>query len=142
MITKICSTCKIDKEVRFFEKDKRYKSGYRSQCRSCRYTIQETNRYLKRIYRQYGLTPEEYNEFFDSQNGLCAICHRPYDEKKRPAHLRDFQPKANRKLSVDHCHETGKVRGLLCQRCNTGLGFFSDNLELMRSAVQYLENHE
>lgn len=136
---KKCSTCGVEKDVKYFETDKRYRSGYRSQCRVCRYGNQESKRYAERLKRMYGLTPQEYDIIFDKQNGCCAICGRSHDEKKRPAKLRDFSATGQRKLSVDHCHETGVVRGLLCQRCNTGLGFFSDDVELMKSAVKYLE---
>jgi Recombination endonuclease VII len=57
------------------------------------------------------------------QNGLCAIC------KRKPA----------KKLCVDHCHATGIVRGLLCRKCNTGLGCYEDNPTFLRSATAYLE---
>ena len=80
--------------------------------------------YLK---RDYGLTKESYLEMLKSQNGVCAICCNP--EKKR-------------RLAVDHCHNTGKIRGLLCTRCNTSIGRFNDDVELLQKAIDYLKTHD
>ena len=72
---------------------------------------------------KYDLTPHQYAEMLLNQNGGCAICGAvPTD----------------RPLSVDHSHHTDKVRGLLCSRCNSGIGFFKDNPNLLRNAVNYL----
>ena len=74
-----------------------------------------------------GLTPESYLELSAAQEHVCAICGNPYglESQKHP-------------LYVDHCHETGVVRGLLCSHCNAGLGHFRDNPELLLEAVRYL----
>lgn len=74
--------------------------------------------------KAYGLTPEQFDAMVIAQDGLCLICRH----KDR-----------NRRLSVDHDHATGRVRGLLCRRCNTALGGFSDRRDLMLRAIQYLE---
>jgi hypothetical protein len=74
--------------------------------------------------KQYGLTLEDYDALLKAQDGLCAICHKP--ERKNPS------------LSVDHNHITGKVRGLLCDRCNRVLGAVEDTVEILRSAIDYL----
>ncbi len=71
---------------------------------------------------RYGLTPEATAELLATQGGLCAICETPLDER----------------MHVDHDHETNEVRGLLCGTCNSGLGFFKDNLALLRRAADYL----
>ncbi len=76
----------------------------------------------------YGLTLEQYNEMLTSQNGVCKICAGP-----------DNGPWGT--LAVDHCHITGKVRGLLCAKCNKGLGQFKDDTELLDKAKSYLLNH-
>jgi len=68
------------------------------------------------------------------QNNLCLICKKPESGKNNAG---DVKP-----LSVDHCHATGRVRGLLCNQCNAGLGNFKDNLESLRSAVEYLSKFE
>lgn len=73
----------------------------------------------------YGITIEDYNNLFVKQNGKCAICGKHQSELKK-------------KLSVDHNHDTNKVRGLLCPECNFGLGKFKDNKQLLISASQYL----
>lgn len=73
---------------------------------------------------RYGLTVEEFNSIAQAQQGVCAICCRP---PKFPS------------LSIDHCHETNKFRGLLCEDCNHGLGHFRDNIEVMQAAIVYLE---
>lgn len=72
---------------------------------------------------KYGLTLEEYQTMFDRQNGVCAIC---------------IGTEEGRMLAVDHCHETEKVRGLLCGACNRGLGLFGDNPEVLQRAKEYV----
>ena len=75
---------------------------------------------------------EKYDQMFDRQNGLCAICERPETS------MRNGRVKA---LAVDHDHETGKVRELLCWHCNSGLGKFKDDSKVLRKAAEYLEKH-
>ena len=79
------------------------------------------------LMRKYGITREDYNEWFHSQNGSCAICNVHQNE-------------ITYSLCVDHDHETGKVRGLLCMGCNTGLGKFGDCIEGLEAAIEYLRN--
>jgi len=90
--------------------------------------VTRRNSFLKLMY---GITLTEYSEMFEEQNGMCKIC------KKEESTLSP-QRRYTRTLSVDHCHSTGKVRGLLCKCCNTGLGAFSDNIEVLTSAIKYL----
>lgn len=78
----------------------------------------------RRKLKVYGLTPEKYNLMLLSQGGICAICHLA---------------RGIRKLAVDHDHETGVVRGLLCQFCNTALGKFLDDIKILKRAIEYLE---
>jgi len=85
-----------------------------------------TEKPFDHLKRDYGLTKEGYLEMFKSQNGVCAICCNP-EKKKR--------------LAVDHCHNTGKIRGLLCARCNTSIGRFNDDVELLQKAIDYLKTH-
>jgi hypothetical protein len=77
----------------------------------------------------YGITVDQYEEMLNSQNGSCAICGKDNSQHKR-----------KKRLFVDHCHKTGKVRGLLCCACNFGLGSFSDDPELCIKASEYLKN--
>lgn len=78
------------------------------------------------LKKKYGLTLEKYGEMFASQNGLCGICRKAEE---------------TRYLAVDHCHETGRIRGLLCAKCNTTIGRFRDDPEQLESAAAYLRRH-
>jgi hypothetical protein len=94
-----------------------------------KYRKQNPQKYINlRLKWTYGISIEEYNEMFLKQNGLCAICKRTDIEQKR--------------LAVDHCHKTGKIRELLCSKCNKGLGHFDDNLIYLKEAVEYLKKYE
>ena len=74
--------------------------------------------------KKYNLSRQDYDTMVKNQNGVCAICH-----EKCTRHGR---------LSVDHCHTTNRVRGLLCDRCNRGLGNFKDNIIFLNRAIKYL----
>lgn len=75
------------------------------------------------LLRKYGITEQRYNEMLDAQGGVCAICERP--PKGRP-------------LTVDHCHDTGVIRGLLCGCCNSALGLLAENSFVAGQAWKYL----
>jgi len=81
-----------------------------------------------KLKERYGISLLEYNKMYSEQSGLCAICGS--SEVKR---------KNSTNFLVDHCHETGRVRGLLCYKCNVGLGAFEDNKQFLLSAISYLE---
>ena len=83
-------------------------------------TIQRNN-YKKR----YGLSLEQKQELVDKQNSKCAICSND---------LKDTHD-----VCVDHCHITGMIRGILCRKCNLGIGHLQDSLEILKSAIRYLE---
>jgi hypothetical protein len=85
------------------------------------------------IRRKYNLTVEQYDEMFQKQNGLCAICFQP--EKS----LYNGKPY---RLAVDHCHTTLKVRGLLCRDCNQILGKFDEDIQRFQSAIDYIKTHK
>lgn len=74
----------------------------------------------RKRFRTYGITEEDFNDMWDAQGGRCAICG-----SSDPA-------------NIDHCHTTGDVRGLLCHKCNFGIGQFNDNPDLLRAAIDYL----
>ena len=86
----------------------------------------------KERQRKFGITREEYEQFFKDQNGVCAICKKPETATRR---------ETVKALAVDHCHKTGRVRGLLCSDCNTGIGKLKDDPEIIRMAAKYLDNH-
>ncbi len=82
------------------------------------------------LKRHYGLTLDDYQKMLDKQNNRCAIC-----EKEESSISRFGTPK---RLTVDHCHATGRIRGLLCDNCNRGLGFLRDSIHLLRKSIDYL----
>ena len=87
--------------------------------------------YKADLKRLYGLSIEEYETMVQQQEGCCAIC-------KKSSLLFSGRKK---RLCVDHCHTTGKVRGLLCEPCNTMLGMARDNQSVLSSAINYLRDH-
>ena len=91
--------------------------------------------YYKTIWlkKKYGINLEEYNELLESQNHVCLICG------KSENHIHN-KTKKKTDLAVDHCHDTGKIRGLLCTNCNIGIGYFKNNPELLITAADYLKN--
>jgi len=84
---------------------------------------------------RYDITPECYEVMKITQNNLCAICGNP--ETARHNHSKRIQ-----KLAVDHCHKSGKVRGLLCQDCNRGIAKFHEDISRLENAIKYLEKWE
>lgn len=83
--------------------------------------------------RRYGISVVDYEKMLNSQRGVCAIC------KKKETSL--FNGKV-KKLSVDHCHNTNIVRGLLCNSCNRGLGYFIDSVDILKNALIYLKKYD
>ena len=75
--------------------------------------------------KKYGITPEDYNAMLEEQDNKCKIC----------------LVKFNHTPHIDHCHRTGKIRSLLCRLCNTGLGFFKEDIKVLTKAINYLEEH-
>lgn len=88
---------------------------------------------LNRLYQKkhkYNLTPKEYQQLILESNNRCAICNSEFDTTKQNG------------MNVDHSHETGKVRGLLCHNCNALLGHAHDNIEILKKAIKYLEKYK
>ena len=96
-----------------------HKSSLRANKKSIR------NNYLKRTY---GITIEDYNEMFESQGGCCDICG-------------EHQSEFSRTFAVDHDHESGAIRSLLCGKCNRGIGYLGDDIATVREALNYLIRH-
>lgn len=86
------------------------------------------------LLKRYGLTLENYETMLASQNGVCAICHKPETHRSRGA---EVQP-----LSVDHSHVTEIVRGLVCDSCNKVIQAFRDDPDLIQKAIEFLENDQ
>jgi hypothetical protein len=145
-IKKRCSRCGKSKPLADFPL--RFHRYYGRKCRSARCTECERaeakswkNKNLDRVREcrrrisrksKFGMTNVQYRKMIESQNGLCAICGNP-ETTTRGRRLKE--------LSVDHNHETGTVRELLCAACNTGIGLLKDSPELLRKAAVYLEKH-
>lgn len=113
----------------------RSKSGY---CRKCarKYSWAKTTPKQRKQWHLkscYGITPEDYDKMLAEQNNVCAICGKSEVTV-------DYRTNKIRNLSVDHCHETKQVRGLLCEHCNTGLGKFYHSAKLLEKAAKYLKN--
>lgn len=94
---------------------------------------QRRDAFLHSCFRRlYGLSLEEYDFLYEAQEGRCAICREPRPRRSRG------KERSERRLSVDHDHRSGKVRGLLCYRCNTTLGFFErDEFKLFERLLRY-----
>lgn len=86
----------------------------------------------KYLVNKFGITIDDYERIYNKQGGVCAICGQP--------EIRRYNGNII-KLAVDHCHETGKVRGLLCSMCNLSLGGFNDSADLLKNAINYLDEH-
>lgn len=114
---KVCKKCEPKVKAVFINPDIRSVSPKQKEWRR-----NHPDYYLRWTYNMSG---KEYQAMLDGQSGVCKICGNP--------------PKEGKSLAVDHCHKTGKIRGLLCTSCNKGLGLFCDNPTFLRSAAEYLE---
>lgn len=117
---KKCSICSILKSKNDFNKYHKVKSGLNSCCKECHRDF--------KLRRKFNITTEDYNNMFVEQKGKCLICNK-------------HQSELDKRLAIDHNHETGVVRGLLCCKCNTGIGMLSDDIGIVRKAVEYLEKY-
>lgn len=124
-----CTKCKQLKDVSEYHKKKGSRDGFSRTCKSCDYKVilksreknpdTHTNYWLK---SKYGITLDEFNNLLNKQDGRCAICKT----------IPDYR------LCVDHRHDTGKVRGLLCKPCNKAIGQLGDTPESVKIAYEYL----
>lgn len=114
-------------KIRDYQRDYYYKNLERSR----EETKKRARKYrasgkaiLQDRHREFGISPVKQLHMWEAQKGLCALCQTELNFRK--AHL-------------DHCHETGRVRGFLCASCNKGLGFFKDSPTVLRAAISYLQ---
>lgn len=142
---RICPKCNQNLELSEFCKDNKRKDKLQLWCKKCNnqnrkfhyHNNPENREAVKKqskdsqLKNQFGITLQEYEEILEKQNGVCAICGCNNNHKSNPKGDID-------RLSVDHNHQTGKVRGLLCSRCNFGIGQFNDDPTLLISAIDYL----
>ena len=164
---KKCYGCKKNRPVSDFNKHRGRKDGLSEYCKECRSKMRKTQSYREKsnqqskrwrakpennekqkkwakkfrtsetgkeyikndmLKRTYGISLKEYNLMFEKQKGNCAICNK-------------HQTKFIRNFSVDHDHKTGIIRGLLCHHCNTSLGSFNDDINILKNAIKYLKKH-
>lgn len=127
-MAKLCNKCGQEKEEFDFYPRADHPHLLQSHCKRCvldnRKLIPKSEIKIKNrkanLKKKYGLTLEAYEALLAEQEGSCFICHSEED------------------LVVDHDHDTGDVRGILCRKCNSGLGMFKDNPELLTKAAEYL----
>lgn len=146
MDQKICRACGSTKNLSDFRRNSETADGYRYKCKECdrlkrpvnpeiskamrfptrQYSTRKSREGLDQIQakraQKYGLTVAELDNMLVKQSGLCAICENPL----------------NAKYCVDHCHKTGKTRGLLCYSCNSGIGLLQDDPNILQAAIDYL----
>lgn len=149
---KKCSKCKKEKSESEFWKDSHKKSGLCSKCKDCmritkkiyqntprgrrlhieasgRWQVKNPGRYKKKwhLKHTYNLSSEEHYQMWIDQKGRCAVCGNPIDYDN---------------LATDHNHITGQIRGLLCKKCNLGLGYFytdEHGILLLKKAIKYIK---
>lgn len=117
--SKTCSKCGKEKPLLAFYTARRGALGRAAACKSC-------SSLQARTWR-YGITADQWADLQVVQQGCCAICERPLGDGYY--------------TTLDHCHSTGRVRGLLCQNCNAGLGKFLDSPDILIRAAEYLLAH-
>ena len=155
---KTCTACNIYKEFSYFAKNKLGKDGLHSKCRVCQreyrrswyvsnkenarainkkwadnnpshskewYQKNKLNQRDQQLRKQFGITLEQYDQMLLIQDSKCKICGLDQKESVKA-------------LAVDHCHATGKIRGLLCGKCNLGIGYFQDREDVLNKAIEYL----
>ena len=114
------------------EEDKEYGKQYRAKNKERIMQYNNTHKEEGKKYnlkRKYNITQEQYDELYNKQNGCCAICKKHQSELKKI-------------LGVDHNHKTGKIRGLLCDNCNKGLGCLKDDKDIINNAGNYLKEND
>lgn len=130
---KRCTACRLTKPLDAFAKSMHGGHAHDGTCIACR-LARHGRQYLAHLRKRYKLSQEAYTALLEAQGYACAICHITLAELAQST-------RHHKHLHVDHDHTTGAVRGLLCDACNHGLGFFRDTLAYLYAAVAYLEQH-
>lgn len=153
-LSRTCTVCKDTKLLEFFVRDPKSRTGTGAHCRVCAY--KKTKEWVKKnsekvkqyhieyeaqngdelkayrrnwgLQKRHGITHDWYLATLESQGGGCAICGGPANSKDGFFH-------------IDHDHDTGQIRGILCHFCNTGLGSLKDSVNVLAKAIVYLQKH-
>lgn len=147
-ISRACVKCGVVKVLSDFPPGKKYKYGRMTECRTCRteyYRQKRKDPHYRAVddarrkvwhqkkykFSRYGITEEQYSEMFMAQNGRCAMC-------------KSDQPSGTGTWCIDHCHKSGRVRGILCHTCNTALGHYEKLLDTigLDTITKYLLSRE
>jgi hypothetical protein len=140
---RFCTDCHTEKETKYFHRNRAAwdKSGFANICKECwkiraskRTKDQRHGEYLNNkqkqldrdLFKHYGITRNQFNEMRIKQDFLCAICGKHESESHKGLH-------------TDHCHETKRVRGLLCNSCNLAIGMLKHNITILHKAIEYLK---
>ncbi|WP_188128382.1 endonuclease VII domain-containing protein [Propionispora hippei] len=118
---KKCKGCGKELPLTEYGRNSQGRQGYHSRCRTCRKS--------ESYKRLYGISLEDAQRILDSQGGVCALCGYPLD----------LTVGNDRNACVDHCHSTGKIRGILCRSCNGAIGKLGDSVEAMQKVINYLQ---
>jgi hypothetical protein len=156
--SKVCSECLEQLPISSFGVQKNYPDGLNYRCKNCLTDVRklkstDPNVILKRrkavakyraanpdsgvnrhLFNKFGISLEQYEELFERQGGVCALCKKPETIR------RNKKGDGGERLAVDHCHDTGVVRGLLCFKCNTAIGALGDTQESAKRAMNYLSS--
>jgi hypothetical protein len=140
---RICKKCGEEKPITDFVRARTKKDGtiqYRFRCKKCNYQMKKRYRQSGRgkerhqehnkrshLKRKYGLTPETIYMMWMNQKRKCPVCKKKLEYED---------------IVVDHCHTSGKVRGLLHGLCNSGIGMLKDSVERLKNAIEYLEKND
>lgn len=142
--TKKCTRCGVTKpRTEFYKASGKREGMVKPRCKACDSELarqwfaenkerSKETRHRWSLKNTYGITHEDYQRLLDEQGGVCAVCgeDEPNEHGRTGTKFR---------LAVDHCHDTGRVRGLLCQKCNRAIGLLRDDSGLLRKAIDYLE---
>jgi hypothetical protein len=137
---KLCNKCDLWKPISCFSKSMaNKKDGLQNGCKDCANAYNKSrwvnseireNARGRKLLSRYGITPEDYSRMLLEQKGSCKICGT-----EDPHHISNN----SKYFCVDHCHTTGKVRGLLCNNCNVAIARFKDNIDSMEKAILYIK---
>lgn len=117
----------------YYQKNKdRLKKNYREWYDKTYHSDYQVRKRRSYNYAKYGITSEDYMDMWNKTDGKCYICGQEETVERNGKVKR---------LAIDHCHDSGEVRGLLCQNCNRGIGLLKDNVETLEKAIKYLKDH-